>query len=62
MEIDQSKFLNSVVEIANRKINELQSQLIVTEAKLQCVVDINKQLTTQLEKTKKSSKSEFQTP
>lgn len=60
MEIDQIKFMNLVMEKTNKKLNELQAQVIVLEAQLQLAVDINKQLQEQAEKIKKKEpKSEF---
>jgi len=60
VEIDQIKFMNLVMEKTNKKLNELQAQVIVLEAQLQLAVDINKQLQEQAEKIKKKEpKSEF---
>lgn len=60
MEIDQIKFMNLVMEKTNKKLNELQAQVIVLEAQLQLAVEINKQLKDSIEKaSKKKEKSEF---
>lgn len=61
VEIDQVKFMNLVMEKSNLKLNELQAQVIVLEAQLQLVADINKQQQEQLDKlAKKKEKSDFQ--
>ena len=63
MQIDQLKFMNLVMEKTNRKLNELQSQVIVLESQLQLAAEINDQLQGQLDKiNKKKEKSEFTTP
>ena len=63
MQIDQLKFMNLVMEKTNRKLNELQSQVIVLESQLQLAAEINNQLQGQLDKiNKKKDKSEFTTP
>lgn len=60
MEIDQLKFMNLVMEKTNKKLNDLQAQVIVLESQLQLVVDINKEIQAQLDKaSKKASKSDF---
>lgn len=60
MEIDQHKFMNLVMEKTNKKLNELQAQVIVLEAQLQCAVDINQTLQQQVDKTKKKeTKSDY---
>lgn len=61
MEIDQIKFMNLVMEKTNKKLNELQAQVIVLEAQLQLAVEINKQLQDKVEKDskQKKEKSEF---
>ena len=61
MEIDQIKFMNLVMEKTNKKLNELQAQVIVLEAQLQLAVEINKQLQDRVEKDskQKKEKSEF---
>lgn len=60
MEIDQLKFMNLVMEKTNKKLNELQAQVIVLESQLQLAVDINKEIQAQLDKaSKKASKSDF---
>lgn len=61
MEIDQLKFMNLVMEKTNKKLNELQAQVIVLEAQLQLVVEANKNIMEQADKVKKKEpKSEFQ--
>lgn len=47
--------MNVVIEKTNKKMNELQNQVIVLEAQLHCVVEINKQLKEQLDNTKKKN-------
>lgn len=60
MEIDQHKFMNIVMEKTNKKLNELQAQVIVLEAQLQLAVEVNQQLVQSLEKNKKKeAKSDF---
>lgn len=61
MEIDNHKFMTLVMEKTNKKLNELQAQVIVLEAQLHLAVEINKQLQEQADKVKKKEpKSEFQ--
>lgn len=49
------------MEKTNKKLNELQAQVIVLEAQLQLALEINKQLQEQVERVKKKEpKSEFQ--
>ena len=61
MEIDQIKFMNLVMDKTNKKLNELQAQVIVLEAQLQLAVEINNSLKEQADKVKKKEpKSEFQ--
>ena len=62
MQVDSVKFMNLVIEKTNKKLNELQAQVIVLESQLQLAGEINKQLQDQLDKTKKKDKSEFSTP
>ena len=62
MQVDSVKFMNLVIEKTNKKLNELQAQVIVLESQLQLASEINKQLQDQLDKTKKKDKSEFSTP
>lgn len=60
MQIDQHKFMNLVMEKTNKKLNELQAQVIVLEAQLQCAVDINLTLQQQIDSTKKiETKSDY---
>jgi len=60
LEIDQHKFMNLVMEKTNKKLNELQAQVIVLEAQLQCAVEINQTLQQQIEKNnKKVTKSDY---
>ena len=48
------------MEKTNKKLNELQAQVIVLESQLQLAVDINKEIQAQLDKaSKKASKSDF---
>lgn len=53
MQVDQHKFMNLVIEKTNKKMNDLQAQVIVLEAQLQCAVEINQTLQQQIDKTKK---------
>lgn len=62
MQVDSVKFMNLVIDKTNKKLNELQAQVIVLESQLQLAGEINKQLQDQLDKTKKKDKSEFSTP
>lgn len=63
MEIDQTRFINLVIEKTNKKMNELQAQIFVLEAQLQLAAEANIELKNQLEKiNRKKDKSEFQTP
>lgn len=63
MEIDQIKFMNTVIEKTNRKLNELQAQVIVLESQLLLAAEINQELKSQLDKiNKKKDKSEFSQP
>lgn len=49
------------MEKTNKKLNELQAQVIVLEAQLQLVVEANKNIMEQADKVKKKEpKSEFQ--
>jgi hypothetical protein len=56
MQIDNAKFMNLVMEKTNKKLNELQAQVIVLEAQLQLAVDINTKLNEQVDKQKKKEK------
>lgn len=48
------------MEKTNKKLNELQAQVIVLEAQLQLAVEVNQQLVQSLEKNKKKeAKSDF---
>lgn len=63
MEIDQNKFMNIVIEKTNRKMNELQAQVIVLESQLLLAAEVNQELKSQLDKiNKKKDKSEFSQP
>lgn len=61
MQLDQAKFMNLVMEKTNKKLNELQAQVIVLESQLQLAVDVNSELKTQLDKIskKKETKSDY---
>jgi len=61
MEIDQSKFLNLVMEKTTQKLNTLQSQVIVLESQLAVMTEEYSQLKQQLEEAKPSGKSKQQT-
>ena len=54
VEIDQAKFMTIIMEKTNKKLNELQAQVLVVETQLQLVVDLNKELQEQLNKINKS--------
>ena len=54
VEIDQAKFMNIIMEKTNKKLNEMQAQVLVLETQLQLVVDLNKDLQEQLNKINKS--------
>lgn len=53
MEIDQVKFMNLVMEKTNKKLNELQAQVVVLEAQLQLAVEAHNALEAQLDKINK---------
>lgn len=53
MEIDQIKFMNVVMEKTNRKLNELQSQVIVLESQLQVVAEMYEALQKEIDKKTK---------
>lgn len=64
MQLDNLKFMNLVMEKTNKKLNELQAQVIVLESQLQLAVDVNQELKNQLDKQerlqkKKESKSDY---
>lgn len=64
MQLDNLKFMNLVMEKTNKKLNELQAQVIVLESQLQLAVDVNQELKDQLDKQeriqkKKESKSDY---
>ena len=50
VEIDQAKFMNIIMEKTNKKLNEVQAQVLVLETQLQLVVDLNTNLQEQLNK------------
>ena len=54
VEIDQAKFMTIIMEKTNKKLNEMQAQVLVLETQLQMVVDLNKELQEQLNKINKS--------
>ena len=54
VEIDQVKYMNIIMEKTNKKLNEMQAQVIILETQLQLVVDLNKELQEQLNKINKS--------
>lgn len=61
MNIDQAKLINLVIEKSTKKISDLQSQVIILEAQLQLITEINSQLQEQTDKVKKKEpKSDFQ--
>ena len=61
MNLDQAKLINLVIEKSTKKISDLQSQVIILEAQLQLLTELNNQLQEQADKVKKKEpKSEFQ--
>lgn len=50
VEIDQAKFMTVIMEKTNKKLNEVQAQVLVLETQLQLVVDLNTNLQEQLNK------------
>ena len=50
VEIDQAKFMKIIMEKTNKKLNEVQAQVLVLETQLQLVVDLNANLQEQLNK------------
>lgn len=61
MTIDQNKLIALVLEKNTKKISDLHSQVIILEAQLELMTEINKQLQEQVDKIKKKEpKSEFQ--
>ena len=59
MEIDNNKFINLVIDKTNKRLNELQAQVIVLESQLQLAGELVKQLQGQAEKQVKKDKSEI---
>lgn len=64
MQLDNMKFMNLVMEKTNKKLNELQAQVIVLESQLQLAVEVNQELKDQLDKQeriqkKKETKSDY---
>ena len=55
MQLDNLKFMNLVMEKTNKKLNELQAQVIVLESQLQLAVDVNQELKDQLDKQERTS-------
>ena len=53
--MEQVKFMNLVMDKTNKKLNELQAQVIVLEAQLACALEINRELTNQIENIKVNS-------
>lgn len=56
MEIDQLKFMNLVMEKTNKRLNEMQAQVIVLESQLQLVVEENNKMVVELAKLNKKEK------
>lgn len=56
MQLDNLKFMNLVMEKTNKKLNELQAQVIVLESQLQLAVDVNKELKDALDKQERTQK------
>lgn len=57
MQLDNAKFMNLVMEKTNKKLNDLQAQVIVLESQLQLAVEINSKLNEQIDKQKKKEKT-----
>ena len=57
VEIDQVKFMSVVMEKTNKKLNEVQAQVLVLESQLQLVVELNNQLQGQIDKLSKKKDS-----
>lgn len=62
MDIDQNKFMNLVVESTTKKLNALQGQVILLEAQLACVIELNNSLQAELDKSKTDKKSDYKAP
>lgn len=65
MQIDQTKFMNAVLEKTTLKLNQVQNQVILLETQLQIAIEQNNLLTEELEKLKKKKEKpteEFTTP
>lgn len=58
MQIDQTKFMNAIIERTNQKLNQFHNQIIVLETQLQFAIEANQELTNELEKIKKRQKSD----
>jgi hypothetical protein len=56
MQLDNMKFMNLVMEKTNKKLNELQAQVIVLESQLQLAVEVNKELKDTLDKQERINK------
>ncbi len=56
MQLDNLKFMNLVMEKTNKKLNELQAQVIVLESQLQLAVEVNKELKDTLDKQERINK------
>ena len=53
MQIDQTKFMNLLIEKTNNKLNQANNQIIILEAQLQLAIELNKSLQDELDKLKK---------
>ncbi len=56
MQLDNLKFMNLVMEKTNKKLNDLQAQVIVLESQLQLAVEVNKELKDSLDKQERINK------
>jgi ribosome-associated translation inhibitor RaiA len=52
MQIDQTSFMNAVIEKTNQKLSQLQNQVILLEVQLQLALEKNKELEAEINKQK----------
>ena len=60
MQIDQTKFMNLLIEKTNNKLNQANNQIIILEAQLQLAIELNKSLQDELDKLKKKKEKTTQ--
>lgn len=53
MQIDQTKFMNAIIEKTTTKLNQVQNQVTLLEIQLQFALEQNDLLAAELEKLKK---------